>query len=408
MKPLYFFLVTGFLWIGCSRQAQQIDLFSQQSKATTEKHIGIDISRQAKSFPVSQNSIAKSQHMEMHNEVIIPRSVIEPKHLKGRKIILEFPVGTSTKKPIPPVTNLQFVIQALPTERRFSVALENDIFDMTDRYYTNGVRLEWSSPRVAHSPLSRLFVRYGHPAANTYTIYLVQNIYTPISTKIPPTLSGKDRPYSSYMMLGHRRETIDATRQMKITNDIIFGVIGSNSLGSFMQKGMHNTLPSNDPPLGWETQINNDVIADYRVQVEKILTAGKHWQFAVLSAAEAGTLYDNASMGFRIEAGRSVRYNTTSNANSVKEKNKFCVNVFLQGESRLIGYDATLQGGMFNRDNTYTLASTQIERLVMKAEAGLNLRYRQLDLELGQTYLTPEYTDGKSHKWGRIKLNFYF
>lgn len=408
MKPIYFFLFIGFLWIGCSRHSQEVSLLPMKLKVTSEIHTDIGVSMQDKTYPNAKDSIAHYKQNEIHSENIVPHFLKEPNHLRGRKIILELPIGTSPKRIMTLVTNLQFVIQSLPTERRFSVVFENDIFDMTDRYYTNGMRLEWSSPDVAHFPLSRYLIRYNQPAMNTYSIYLVQNMYTPFSTKIPPALSGKDRPYCSYLVFGQRKETTDAIRRLKIKSDIILGVIGSNSLGSFIQKGVHKSLPTNDPPLGWETQINNDVVADYRVQIEKMLSAGKNWQLDVLSAAEAGTLYDNALMGFRIEAGKSVAYDRASNANSAQKKKKFRVNAFLQGESRLIGYDATLQGGVFNHNNIYTLASNQIERLVMKVEAGLNARYSQLGLELGQTYLTPEYVGGKSHKWGRIALNFYF
>jgi lipid A 3-O-deacylase len=305
--------------------------------------------------------------------------------------------------------NLQFVVQRLKAERKFSLTFENDIFDMTDRYFTNGARFEWSGPGLAHSPISRLLFSYGHQATIIFSAYLVQNMYTPISTKIPPTLSGKDRPYAAYMILGHRKEITDAARGLKIFNDITFGVIGPYSLGSLMQQGVHHSLPTNDPPLGWETQINNDVVAGYRLQVEKTLAGNKRIQMDIVTAAEAGTLYDNLMAGFRINAGRNLFCDTEpGNLTPKQDKQMVKLNAYLQCESRFIGYDATLQGGVFNHNNIYNLHPNQIKHLVLKAETGISVRYLQYGIELGQTVISPEYSDGKNHMWGRVTLDFYF
>jgi lipid A 3-O-deacylase len=410
MKPIYIFLISLFLFLGCSRPPMDLVVapYTQQLIVAT-KPANPEASRQAREFPIQ--SIVKTEYLPVKENVsnethLLPQGSIKKIH---RQIILELPEGESYKRQISPVNKQQFVFQTLMSERRFSLTFENDIFDMTDRYYTNGVRFEWTSPTLAHSPMNRLMLAYGHPATNTYSVYLIQNMYTPISTKIPPELSGNDRPYAAYMILGHRKETSDAARRFKITNDIIVGVIGSNSLGSLMQKGVHHTLPTNDPPLGWETQINNDVVADYRVQVEKTISGNNNLELGVLAAGEVGTLYDNLMTGFRLE----TKKNSFSGINQCSEtsklvKHKLGLQAYLQSEGRLIGYDATLQGGMFNHDNIYILKTDQIEHLVLKTEVGVSVRYLQYGLELGQTLLSREYAGGKIHKWGRITLNFYF
>jgi lipid A 3-O-deacylase len=409
MKPVCIILFSGLLFYGCSRHSidsvspviQQVNL----TKAAGPENIST--SRPAREFPVE--SISTSVHNGVTNPVTdnSPRisGITDPVNRKN--IILELPEDESQNRHINIAGNQNVIIQRLKSERKFSLTFENDIFDMTDRYFTNGVRFEWTGPGLANSPLSRLLIEYGHPATNTYSAYLVQNMYTPVSTKIPPLLSGNDRPYAAYMILGHRKETLDATRQLKLTNDISFGVIGPYSLGSAMQQGVHHSLPTNDPPLGWETQIKNDIVAGYRFQVEKTVAGNECFQIGALAAAEAGTLYDNLMMGFRMESGK----NTSPDNNPGREiqgKEKVKLHAYLQGESRFIGYDATLQGGMFNRNNTYILQSDQIKHIVLKAEAGVSVRYLQYGVELGQTLISPEYSGGKNHKWGRVTLNFYF
>lgn len=410
MKLYYLLIFSGFLFSGCSQHPMDSAVNKHPQINSPARPADTIASRPAREFPISRNVVVSDKSVTIIPAEAASREVVtEAANLKGRKIILELPEGESEKKLLIPAGIKQFVLQTAKSERKFSLTFENDIFDMTDRYYTNGIRFEWTSPGLSRSPLSHLMIKYGHPATTTYSVYLAQNMYTPISTKIPPELSGNDRPYSAYMILGHRKETTDATRKFKIINDITVGVIGSNSLGSLMQQGVHHTLPTNDPPLGWETQINNDILADYRIQVEKTISGNENFEIAAVAAAEAGTLYDNLMAGFRVQAGRnSFSGSKRSIENPEKASRKLKLQGYFQGEGRVIGYDATLQGGMFNHDNIYTLETNQVEHLVLKAEAGVEIRYLQYGLELGQTLLSPEYAGGKIHKWGRITLNFYF
>jgi lipid A 3-O-deacylase len=405
MKLLNILLLTGFLFLGCSRHS-----IDSVAPATTQiiqitKPAPKNSPRPVSEFPKQSNFVLVPPSAKDSLLQETPRIMSDYVNLKGRKIILELPERMENNRQIALENNPSFVIQRLKAERRFSLTFENDIFDMTDRYYTNGVRFEWTSQILAHSPISRLMFVYNHPAIVSYSVYLMQNMYTPISTKIPPALSGNDRPYSAYMILGHRKEITDTKRKLKVINDITLGVIGAYSLGSLMQQGVHHTLPTNDPPLGWETQVNNDVVAGYRFQIEKAFIGGNKWQLGALAAAEAGTLYDNLMTGFRLETGKDV----FKSAEIPKQHRRIVeLQAYFQGEGRLIGYDATLQGGMFNHDNIYTLHADQVEHLVIKAEAGVSVRFLQYGLELGQTLITPEYSGGKIHKWGRITLNLYF
>jgi lipid A 3-O-deacylase len=409
MKPFYLLIFSGFLFFGCSQHLEDSVVNKHPQINSPAKPADTIASHTAREFTIKPDAVPEKSFTILPAEATTRDGVKATGNLQGRKIILEQPEGESQKRLLIPAGTQKFVLQTLKSERKFSLTFENDIFDLTDRYYTNGVRFDLTSPGLSHSPISRLMITYNHPASTIYSVYLAQNMYTPISTKIPPELSGNDRPYAAYMILGHRKETTDATRKLKITNDITLGVIGSNSLGSLMQQGVHHTLPTNDPPLGWETQINNDIVADFRVQVEKTISGSENFQIGAIAAAEAGTLYDNLMAGFRVHASRNSLSAFTSSFENPKEaRRKPELQGYFQGEGRIIGYDATLQGGIFNHDNIYTLQVDQVEHIVLKAEAGVSLRYLQYGLELGQSLLSPEYNGGKMHKWGRITLNFYF
>jgi lipid A 3-O-deacylase len=405
MKLHYVLLLLGLLFLGCSRHPINFVAPDKTKINQTSKPVEDYTPRLAKEFQIQSDFVTGQLSVKDSLPEETPRISADYANLKRRKIILELAEGMENNRQIALENNPSFIVLRLKAERRFSLTFENDIFDMTDRYYTNGVKFEWTSQILTHSPMSRLMFAYNHPATIAYAVYLMQNMYTPISTKIPPALSGNDRPYSAYMILGHRKEITDAKRKLKVINDITLGVIGAYSLGSLMQQGVHHSLPTNDPPLGWETQINNDLVVGYHLQIDKALVTGNNWQLGALAAAEAGTLYDNFMTGFRLETGKDV-FSRVKIPKRQKQKVEF--QAYLQGEGRLIGYDATLQGGMFNHDNLYTLHANQIEHFVLKTEAGVSVRFLQYGLELGQTLITPEYSGGKIHKWGRVTLNFYF
>ena len=80
-----------------------------------------------------------------------------------------------------------------------------------------------------------------------------------------------------------------------------------------------------------------------------------------------------------------------------------CVKIQLEF---VFGYDATLQGGLFNHKSVYTLNDSEIERFTLQNNFGLVLQYHALYLEYSRTILTREFSYGSSFKWGGIRIGF--
>lgn len=74
----------------------------------------------------------------------------------------------------------------------------------------------------------------------------------------------------------------------------------------------------------------------------------------------------------------------------------------------LIGYDATLQGGVFNNDSPYTIPSEEITRLTGQFNYGFILKTKTLYFEYSRTVLTREFDSGSPTKWGGIRIGFTF
>lgn len=323
---------------------------------------------------------------------------------RDKKIVITT-ADTATQKFVTRVfPGIQWVEQRLDTRTILVVNFENDLitYANTDRYFTNGITLDLQAAWLSHSAFQRLMVPYRHKALVSYHLSLVQDMYTPADTRVAPTLHN-DRPYSSYLYVGFRRTVSDAARKFKMSSQLDVGYLGPYSPGSYLQTLVHKTFPTNDVPLGWETQINTDVILNYTLQVQKALVNDQNFSLLAGMDVKAGTLYTNAGAGLQLRAGKSEPvFGLAKNEKWPKKEYYF----FAETHMSFVAYNALLQGGVLNHENVFTLHGNQIRRVVGNARAGIHFRYKGMGIELAQHYLSPEYKAGLWHKWGQISLLF--
>jgi len=75
--------------------------------------------------------------------------------------------------------------------------------------------------------------------------------------------------------------------------------------------------------------------------------------------------------------------------------------------SRWVAYDTTLLGGILDKNNnSFVILPNDIENFVH--EVNLNFRYKKFQLGLKQTFLSPEFNGGLSHKYGGANLIIEF
>lgn len=302
------------------------------------------------------------------------------------------------------IPGIQWVEQKVDTRTFLKINFENDLitYANTDRYFTNGVTIDLQAAWLSRSPLQKLMIPYHHKANVSYNLSMVQDMYTPTDTRIAPKLK-KDRPYSSYLYFGFRKTTNDPLRKLRFTTQLDLGYVGPYSPGSYLQTLVHKTFPTNDVPLGWETQIKTDVIANYSIKIEKALIHKQNMSLLVGLDTKTGTLYNNAGADLHFQVGKSDPvFGLVENEKWPKSEYYF----FAKTNIHYVAYNALLQGGAFNHDNIFTLKSDEIQHVVGSAEAGFHVRYKGVGLEVAQHYLSPEYKGGLWHKWGRMSLLF--
>lgn len=278
---------------------------------------------------------------------------------------------------------------------------DNDFFTATDRYYTQGIQLEAAAPAFKKAFYRKAFIAPFH-GNKVSGIAIQHNAYTPTNITRGDILYG-DRPYTATLMLQLFNIDLDTSKRQRFTSIICLGVLGPHASGKWMQEGIHRGL-DNVMPQGWKYQLNNDVIVNYTVNYERALLPANHnFMLNALGSAAIGTLNDKLSVGFNVMAG------SYDHPYAVVNRKKFRTYVYAQPQASFVAYNATLQGGMFVKDNIYSISSKDIERLVLSGRAGIVFQFGGIYLEHFYAISTKEFSTQKANGlWGGIQMGIAF
>ena len=298
-------------------------------------------------------------------------------------------------------------------DRYYRHNYENDFFASTDRYYTQGVYLEFFLPVLKKTLLAKTLIplrircnRVGKPVLNYYGMSLERQGFTPRSIRHEGIYYG-ERPFAAVAYVTHQLISLDPEKRLRLTTRINLGFMGPNLRGAQEQKGIHYAL-GNIQPLGWENQIENDYVLNYDLFLEKGLLNTKHFEITGIAEARVGTLYDDFSVGSMIRVGWMQPYFNNLGTTRKKDGRKFQCYLFARGKIKAVAYNATMQGGVINRNSIYTIPADDIERLVGHAYYGIAIAYKRLGFEFSRAIVSPEFKNGLVHEWGRIGINVCF
>ncbi|WP_276374341.1 lipid A deacylase LpxR family protein [Chryseolinea sp. H1M3-3] len=337
---------------------------------------------------------------------------------------------------------LFFLTQVAYPQGHFRLYVENDVFawkEKGDRYYTNGIKLEWINPKYHIRFLDKIFPDVKELTSETYGWALGQNIYTSSDITVSDIIPG-DRPYAGWLYINLKKFSNSTTARRRISSDLSLGVIGPAALACPVQKGFHQLINS-DRPEGWSHQIKNNPGINYSIELEQELydSDNKHMDMIWFTNVEVGTVFDNFGMGtlvrlapFRVldsyfestfskhttirkmregVEGKHQKENDSigylmSEQIPMKEKKKAGIYFFVKPSVRFVAYNALLQGGIFNGSgNDYTISPNELERMYLNFDMGvvIPLGYRW-DVVYGQTFRTTEFRGAPVHYWGFINI----
>lgn len=288
----------------------------------------------------------------------------------------------------------------LQSDRYFRFNYDNDYFASSDANYTQGYSFELVSPAISKNPVNRLFLRPANDRLQTGVS--IEHIgYSPNNIKSAAIQYG-DRPFAAAIMLKSFTIATDTLRHSRLVSSLNLGLLGPGAFGKEMQVAIHEAT-GNPIPMGWQHQIRNDVVVNYEISYEKQLLDWQYFRLQTNNTVRLGTLFTNTSVGVNGVLGLINAPYASS-----KNKKRFCLYAYSQPMVTVVGYDATLQGGLFNRKSPYTVNDREINRLTAQHTYGFVLQTKTLFFEYTRTAITREFSSGTAAKWGGIRIGFGF
>lgn len=287
-----------------------------------------------------------------------------------------------------------------------SFAWENDLYYKQDYYFTNGFQIDFFNDWLRKSPLNRILIPARKNAAGDHYsgLQLRQEIFTP-QDLASDTISTGDHPYSSTLTLAQVSVRIRPASKIRMVSALRLGVLGPASLGYRTQELAHKVSNPSRPPQGWQYQLRNDLLINYDFQIEKGILDKRFASFGVRGKSRLGTLHTDLEAGlwlmFDARGGYFKRFGPSGDPG-------LNVLIRLSAGARHIFYDATLQGGVFNKSNPYVITSNHLKRWIGSLDASILLEVRQHQVEVYSLLASPRFIFGEAHGWVRIAYSFWY
>ena len=275
----------------------------------------------------------------------------------------------------------------------------NDTFTATDYYFTQGMGLTWTSPLLARSPLAIPLPELDDDGPLHVSLLWRYEGFTPIDYDEREIQFG-DRPFASYMYVGHRSERLTADGGASLSAQWSLGYMGPRVGAQQFQAEIHRLI-DDDRPRGWRNQIDDDLVLQLEVGgTYRLFQHASLFDLRAELQLRGGTLYSDATAGLLLRFGL-----LGAPLGPPDHDPRFYL--WARAEGRVVGFNATLQGGVFG-DSVYTLSAHSVERLVGVAQSGITLEVGAFGLSFSTTFITPEFRGGRSHAWGQLGITVFF
>lgn len=321
-----------------------------------------------------------------------------------------------------------------PSEKyqTFSLYFENDIFNGTDQYYTNALKLTWLSSDLTEFDEDTRLPRWGLPLLRKLPLInrpgfqrnvglsLGQNIYTPEDISRSDLIKD-DRPYAGWTYLSLTFHVKNVTRMDMF--EVTLGIVGPSSLAKQTQRTIHRWIDSKEPK-GWDHQLRNEVGLNIAWQRNwRLLSAGMGRGFGFDFIPRIGVVAGNVStfaniggeirIGYNlpfdfgtsfIRSGSGIEAPADSTDPRLRHRENFGIHLFVDVDGRAVARNIFLDGNTWKESH-----SVDRRRLVADMAAGLSILYKRMKISYAHVYRTKEF-DGqdKAQSFGSVTLAITF
>ncbi len=321
--------------------------------------------------------------------------------------------------PTPPVeVKLPFVT---------TLHVENDILAKSDRFYSNGIRIEHYGEYDRCRQLAQA-LRLPDNLQHRYLCggLLAQNMYTP--SHIVPRSNEEifpdpnDRPYGGWLHGGilfqHLYAAETPIHSSRLTLQATVGVTGPPSGAAQTQRGWHSALNHifgrtvARLPVGWEHQLPTEPAFHLSALREQPLLWSPYVDATWSAGGMLGTVFVNASAGATVRVGLLARpfglapimasvFQTLEARERVWE-----AYFFARGQGRLVARNLFLDGTLFRQS-----VSVRKTPFVGDSEFGAAFRTGGFQLDLSMVFRSQEMAEPPNprlsgHRFTQLQLSF--
>ena len=283
---------------------------------------------------------------------------------------------------------------------------------ITDRYYTNALRIGYTSPEDAYTVLHRLTDPVFGEGHVRLEVDLTQQIYTPLATQLSAAPKG-DEPYAGVLLANFAAVQEDANSLSSIGLSV--GLVGPSALGEDVQNGFHDLI-GQGRNLGWRSQLRNEPV--FGVSVGRIWRqslanlGGLETDVLPMVDVTAGTLRSAAEAGFTLRIGRSLqndfgatRIRSVAGGDIFHPGDVVGWYIFAGAKGQLVANDITLNGNTFVSSMSVPIVPVVGEVDFGAALMGDGFRVTIADSVQTQTF---RHQKGGAHQMGSLGLSVLF
>jgi len=302
-----------------------------------------------------------------------------------------------------------FQLHAQNRTQEFGFQSDNDSFlaQGSDRYYTNGLFLfyrrgmDFKNAKLANKVLG---IEIGQKLFNAQTGGVPDSTYI-------------DRPFAGYLYAGVNINYL-FRNESNFKIGLQVGVIGPSAKGEEVQKIIHNTFGFYELN-GWQYQIKNNAQINLSAEYNKLLVRKEWFDLTASVYGNAGTGFNGAGIGPLLRFGNcnqlfnSVSTQSTTTRNSIAPLHKKEVFLHYKPTFNYVGYDATVQGTIFNKTEdkqpSSEITSTP-KHTVFSNQIGLTYGGTRWIFDATATFNTKEVTTQvfNRHQWGSVTIMYRF
>ena len=275
----------------------------------------------------------------------------------------------------------------------------------SDRYYTNGLFLNF------RHALDQQKLPQGIEK-KTYEITLGQKMFNPYSGYAPDPAT-QDRPFAGYLYAEGAMNWFYSNESVLKTS-VQVGTTGKNSLAEAGQKLLHRVIGFYDLE-GWDYQIKNELALNLSAQYTRLIgrVADNAVEFSFEGYGNLGTTFTGAGAGLLFRTGSLNQLFNSAYTNAVignNAKTKALVKreffFYAKPQLNLVGYDATIQGSVFNNNSPVTFGQ---KPLVFAQQLGVDYSSQRFTFDFGVIFKTREVKSvARAHQWGSISMFYRF